>query len=329
MGMLALQFILLAAIIWLAGIHLTRSVDVLSRRMGMEQALGGMVLLAIVTNLPEVAIAVTAGLHHAPELAVGNILGGIAIQTVVIALMDRFRPEKHKPLSHYASSGQLILEGLFLLGILALVVMGNTMPAALVWHGIAPAELAIVLCWLVGLVVVRNARGPKTARYTDEHAAVHEADTWKVVAVFLAASSATLFAGYAIEGVSSGMAKELGMDGAIFGATFLALATSMPEISTGIEAVRMRKYQLAISDILGGNAFLPCLLLLTSFCAGVPALSSAKPSDLYVVALGALLTVLYTGALYLKPSRTVVGIGLESLLLVVVYLIGLFGLAAH
>ena len=58
----------------------------------------------------------------------------------------------------------------------------------------------------------------------------------------------------------------------MFGATFLAAASALPEISTGIEAVRLGDNELAIGDIFGGNAFQLCLFVLADFLAGKPLL---------------------------------------------------------
>ena len=64
---ISLPFLLLifagAAVgVWIAGIHLSNSTDVLSTRWGLGEALGGLILLALVTNLPEIAITVSGAL---------------------------------------------------------------------------------------------------------------------------------------------------------------------------------------------------------------------------------------------------------------------------
>jgi cation:H+ antiporter len=77
-----------AAVIWVAGVKLADTTDILSSRLKLGTALGGVIVLAIATNLPEIAITVSAALSGNLGVAVGNILGGIAIQTVVLVAMD-------------------------------------------------------------------------------------------------------------------------------------------------------------------------------------------------------------------------------------------------
>jgi cation:H+ antiporter len=72
-------FVVSAAVIWLAGIRLSRYTDVLAERLHLGAAIGGVILLAVATNLPEIAITVSAASSGAVGVAVGNLLGGIAI----------------------------------------------------------------------------------------------------------------------------------------------------------------------------------------------------------------------------------------------------------
>lgn len=88
--LLLLIFLGSAAVIWVAGVQLSDTTDVLAERLHLGSALGGLILLAVATNLPEIAITVSAALSHHLDVAVGNILGGVAIQTVVLVALDAF-----------------------------------------------------------------------------------------------------------------------------------------------------------------------------------------------------------------------------------------------
>ncbi|MDQ6839768.1 MAG: sodium:calcium antiporter, partial [Actinomycetota bacterium] len=51
-----LMFVASAVTIWGAGIWLSNYTDILADRLHLGQALGGLILLAVATNLPEIAI---------------------------------------------------------------------------------------------------------------------------------------------------------------------------------------------------------------------------------------------------------------------------------
>lgn len=74
------------------------------QRFHLGSALGGLILLAIATNLPELAITVSAALPGDLGVAVGNILGGIALQTVVLVVLDVFGVKGKRPLTFKAAS---------------------------------------------------------------------------------------------------------------------------------------------------------------------------------------------------------------------------------
>src|SRR3954453_10897777 len=127
-----------AGAIWAAGIKLSDTTDVLSERLHLGTALGGVILLAIATNLPEIAITASAALAHQLDVAVGNILGGIAIQTVVLVVLDGAGVRPRKPLTYLAASLTLLLEGAFVVALLLVVVMSTQLPASLIAVRVTP-----------------------------------------------------------------------------------------------------------------------------------------------------------------------------------------------
>ena len=129
----------------------------LDTRLGLGEALGGAILLAIATNLPEIAIIVSAALSHSLGIAIGNILGGIAIQTVVLVVLD-IAIGREAALTTRAASLILGLEGLLVILVLAISVMGAQLPGDALFARIEPAALLIAVFWVVGVWLVNRAR---------------------------------------------------------------------------------------------------------------------------------------------------------------------------
>lgn len=131
-------FIASTIAIWISGIKLTKAIDAITSHYGLGEAFGGMVFLAIITNLPEIAITTVAAFYKNYDIAISNILGGIAIQTVVLVLIDVFGVGRSAPLTQKGHSKILILEGVALIFILSLVIIGSQFSNQLIFFRSTP-----------------------------------------------------------------------------------------------------------------------------------------------------------------------------------------------
>jgi cation:H+ antiporter len=335
-----------AAAIWVAGVQLSDQTDVLSTRLHLGSALGGLILLAVATNLPELAIVASAAVAGNLGVAVGNILGGIAIQTVVLVVLDVAGARGGRPLTYRAASLVLMLEAMLVIAVLAVVVAGTQLPSDLIAFRLTPGPVLIAVLWVAGLLLLRRAgtslpwqesgqapdgqerpRGHRR-KHAEQQATSKGTSTAKAAVVFGVAAVITLVAGVVLERSGDAIADHIGLSGVLFGATVLAAATSLPEVSTGLTSVRNGDYQLAVSDIFGGNAFLPVLFLLATLLSGKSVLPQAQHTDIYLTALGVLLTLVYAAGLLFRPSRRIAGMGVDSLAVLVLYALGVAGLFA-
>jgi cation:H+ antiporter len=327
--LLILIFAAAAAAIWVAGIRLSSSTDALDTTLGLGSALGGLLLLALATDLPELAITITAALHDNLGLAGGSLLGGIAIQTLVLAALD-VGAGRELPLTYMVGSLLLVLEGALVAVVTVMAIMAAQLPTKTELIGVSPGTLAIVVVWIAGLKIVAHARenlrweakaeGARPGRTHKQHS------TKTVALIFAGAAAVTLIAGVVIERAGETLAGRAGLSGPVFGATILAAATALPELSTGLAAVKIGDTQLAMSDIFGGNAVLPALFIFADLFAGKPALPSAAATDVWVAGLGVVLTGIYITGVILRPRRMFWRFGPDSIAAIVVYALGIAGL---
>lgn len=341
--LLVVIFLISAVVVWIAGVYLSDSTDTLSTRYHLGEAFAGAVLLSIVEDLPEVTITASGSLQHHFGIVIGNLLGGIAMQTLVLAGLDVVGVPT-RPLTYRAASLVLVLQGTLVTAVLSVTVLATQMPNSLIFLHLTPGVIGITAVWLIGLWLVRKARGnlpwqnrgtapgaqePGVAAARRRHmqAEGRESNT-RVIIVFLIAAAATLVAGVALEESSNTIAGHVGLSSVIFASTFLALVTSLPEFSVGLTAVRIGDYQLAVSEIFGSNAFLPVLFLLATLLSGEAVLPNAGKSNIYLTSLGILLTTIYIVGLIFRPPREFLRMGPDSIAVTICYLAGIAGLVA-
>ncbi len=301
-----------------------------------------LLLLSVAGSLPELAITITAAAQGNLGLAAGNLIGGIAVQTMVLVVCDIAVGSK-RPLTFLVGALSPVLEGLLVTLVVSGVLMGALLaPSTAIAGVVSPASIGIVVVWTFGVYVINRVRKAPRWSITMEGARPgrrHRRDphptqphpfatrtTARVAGIFAGACAVTLAAGVALEVSGNQLADRAGINGVVFGATILAGATALPEISSGIAAVRLGDHALALGDIFGGNAFQLCLFLVADLIAGAPVLPTAGSQNAWLASLGVGLTAIFAMGIVVRPLRCRARLGPDSILAIVVFAVGIAGL---
>ena len=335
-----LEFLASAAVIWIAGIWLTRTTDAIDAKYKLGSAFGGLLILGIATSLPEIAIVVSAAIAHHYDIIIGTLLGGIAIQTVVISLFDA-RMKVDSPLTFSAASLTLVLEAVIVILVAVASIIAIKTPVV-IGSRVSLASALIFILWIFGLWLIFRARNGlpwrseaiqahpgrehHERRAVINHPYLRNASKAKVFVILGITAVAILVAGVELQSSGTQLASAWGIGAGLFAATFIAFASALPDISTGFTSVDIGDYKLAMSDIFGANAFMPALFIICDLIAGHAVLQHASPSDIWFAALGVLLTGIYIIGLVVRPKRTYFRMGIDSIVVLSVYILGLVAL---
>lgn len=307
-----------AVLVWIAGTRLAGYGDEIAERSGAGEALIGLLLLAGVTSLPEIATSVTAaGIGQAP-LAVNNLLGSIAMQVAVLAVADA--AIGRRALTSVVPDPVVMLQGALNVCLLCLVAIAALVgDVAFGGAGLWTWGLAAATLLALNKLVEANRREPWIANTGEDLAGEPvQNDQMQVSNARLGASTALaalviLAAGSTVALTGDVIARQSGLGASFMGYAFVAIATSLPEASTVFAALRRGLYTMAISDILGTNILNMLLLFVVDLVApGGAVMSSAGPFAAVGALTGAFVTGLFLVGLAERRDRTVFGMGTDS-----------------
>jgi cation:H+ antiporter len=323
-----------ASIVWIAGVRLTAYAKVIADRTGAGQAFVGVLLLGAVVSLPEMATSVAAAGLGDARLAVNTLFGGIAATMAILAVTDAMTGRE--PLSTDISHPTVLLQGV-------LVVLFLTIAAA----GIVLGDIALgpvglwtaVLLALYLLFILLVKRYQKSERWVvrDESAATHEQgraqqstspdDKRSLTDVSVrtaVAAAATLVSGFVLASTGDALAEQTGLGASFVGMLLGGLATSLPEVTTTIAAVRLAQYEMAFADAFGTNLFSVMLLFVVDLThAGAPVLNEVDRFSLFATLLSILLTGVYLAGIVERRHKAVFRMGIDSVVVLLAYAGGL------
>ncbi|MBR9837462.1 MAG: sodium:calcium antiporter [Rhodobacteraceae bacterium] len=319
-------FALAGAIVVAVSIRATTLADLIADRTRLGEALAGGVLLGGATSLSGVVVSVTGAAGGDASFAVSNAVGGIAVQTLFLAIADLLH--RRVNLEHAAAEPANLFQAVMLLILLSLPIAAMAGPD-IAYFGVSPVSIVMFLAYLWGVrlsaaVSERPMWRPVETRDTrrDEPDDENDPDApvLRPALVFAALVAAMGLAGWVISQVGGAFITRFGLTSSLVGALITAVITSLPELVTTLVAVRRGSLQLAVGGIIGGNTFDTLFLVFSDVAYREGSIYQAVgQTDLYWLATGMLMTAILLGGLILRQRKGPARIGIESVLLMVVY----------
>ena len=140
---------------------------------------------------------------------------------------------------------------------------------------------------------------------------------------FSVSAAVVVVAGTKLARGSDVIAARTKLGGVWVGSVFLALATSLPELTTDVAAVRMGAPDLAAGDLFGsGMANMLILALISLVPTGREIFHRATLDHALYASLAIVMTCVAAITILVRPGGSLLGVGPGSLLLLVSYAIG-------
>jgi cation:H+ antiporter len=319
-------FALAAAVLVMASVQAIRLADLIADRTGLGEAVTGGILLGGATSIAGSVVSITAALDGDASFAISNGVGGIAVQTLFLAFADMAYRKAN--LEHTAAEATNLFQAVMLVILLSLPLAAISGPE-IAYFGVHPMSLILFLTYAFGVRLSANMHArpmwlptqtADTRRDDPDPAHGPGRSALRPFLVFALLVAILGLCGWIISRVGTELIERFGLESSLVGALVTAVVTSMPELVTTLAAVRRGALQLAVGGIIGGNTFDTLFVVFSDIAYRPGSIYHAiGPRDIYWFTIGLLMTgILLAGLIYRQrhgPAR----IGLESSLLILVY----------
>ena len=327
-----LGFLACAVAIGVAGTYLSRYGDVIARRTGMGGSWVGLVLVATVTSLPELATGVSAvTINQAPEIAVGDVLGSCVFNLLIIVVLDLL--QRGESVYTRARQGHILAAGfgVVLIGFAGFNVLLAQGGPHWAWGHVGLYSPVIVVLYAVAMRTVFRYETSHREPVQPEPERDRGLTLAQALQRYAAAALVVIAAGIWLPYLGKALAAQMGWSQSFVGTLFVAAATSLPEVAVSVAALRIGALDMAIGNLFGSNLFNIFILAIddVAYLKG-PLLANVSP----VHAVSALSAIMMTGVaivgLLFRPKlRVFKTVGWASIVLFVFYLLNAYILYLH
>jgi cation:H+ antiporter len=322
-----IEFFVSSAVIVFGGIRLTVYADRLSDKLQLGKVWIGIVLLGVVTSLPEAVTSLAAIISlHANDLAVGNLLGSNVFNPMFIVVMDMLYRQGSltnavEPNASHQLSGRFAI--LLTFFVVLDILFNGAFPTAHL-GSFSVGGVLIAVFYLIGMRRLAKLGVGQTVIPTSAvPSSPKDASLARIwIQLMISAVMVVVGAIWLTESADA-IALNTGLGRTFVGSIFLALVTSLPEMVVTLSALKLGALDLAIGNIFGSNMtnmFIVCICGLVH--RGGPLLAAVKPTHMFTAALSILLTHVVLQGISMKNKRTIFGIGWDSALMMLLFIAG-------
>ena len=214
-------------------------------------------LVAVMTSLPEFCVSLFAALRGQPAAAVGNIVGSNFVTlTFVAGVCALWRPIAVGPTLRNRESSWMILSAALLL----VLAMDGRISRT-------DGLILLVSYYPYFRGTLEDARRQRQAAAAPASAA--PVRPWLDIGIFLAGLGMIVLGANWIVAHGTTLARSLGMNDLLIGVTFYAFGTSLPELAIALGAVLRHHEDVTLGEIYASNIFTG-LAVAGALCLALP-----------------------------------------------------------
>ncbi|MFL2779820.1 MAG: calcium/sodium antiporter [Gammaproteobacteria bacterium] len=237
-----MEFLLPASFLSIGLILLVKGADLfidnisdLGKKIGLSDMFLGITVVALGTSIPEVFVSISSVVNLKPEIAMGNSIGSNIANLGIVFGFACFFISK--------SSITLNLRDIFLLFLTTLLA-----GYVLFDYKISSSDSILMIGLFILFLLHLIRQKPQEELVTPVTKSAFSLTSFSFLSLVLLLIGSELTVNY-----GSKLASLIGISDTVVGLTMVAIGTSLPELATSFSALKQKKGNLVIGNIVGSN----------------------------------------------------------------------------
>ncbi len=237
-----MEFLLPASFLSIGLILLVKGADLfidnisdLGKKIGLSDMFLGITVVALGTSIPEVFVSISSVVNLKPEIAMGNSIGSNIANLGIVFGFACFFISK--------SSITLNLRDIFLLFLTTLLA-----GYVLFDYKISSSDSILMIGLFILFLLHLMRQKPQEELVTPVMKSTFSLTSFSLLSLVLLLIGSELTVNY-----GSKLASLIGISDTVVGLTMVAIGTSLPELATSFSALKQKKGNLVIGNIVGSN----------------------------------------------------------------------------